>query len=88
MLISILLKKLQKIDAQKVLDKNVMEKCTVPLLLMFIKLVSLQLFVCAIFATFSTVLKSAYNSAFFDILLNFFKLTNKTKSSIFSCGIA
>jgi hypothetical protein len=28
MLISKLLKKLQKIDTQKVIDKNVMEKCT------------------------------------------------------------
>ncbi len=42
MLISKLLKKLQKIDAKEVIDKNVMEKCTFfTFTHMFIKLVSI-----------------------------------------------
>jgi hypothetical protein len=41
MLISKLLKKLQKIDAQKVIDKKVMEKCTFSTFTHVHKLVSL-----------------------------------------------
>jgi hypothetical protein len=59
MLISKLLKKLQKIDAQKVIDKNVMEKCTFSTLTHVNKIGFLITFCVCIFCTFLTVLKSA-----------------------------
>ncbi len=70
MLISTLLKKLQKIQAQKVIEKNVMEKCTFSTFNHVHEIGFHITFCCVHFlATFSTVLKSA-NSAFFDIFFS------------------
>jgi hypothetical protein len=58
MLISKLLKSCQKIDTQKVIDKNVMEKCNFSTFT-HVHQISFLITFYAFFATFSTVLKSA-----------------------------
>ncbi len=65
--------KIIKMYKKKLLAKTWRKYELFPLLLMFVKLVLLITFFGAFCKTFSTNLKSAWNSAFFDIFFNFFK---------------